>query len=264
MRIRCGLYLVILASVPQFAVAGAWLQNDGDGQSITTLRFYETDQYIDKNGDRESIEPFTKSEIESYLEYGLTPKLTIGGDIDLAGVTNGAINSPGFDNAGLNSAEIFARALLYKGDSTVISIEPGIDFPVELSSDLTGDGDKPIPEVKLDFGYGFDAYDQHHFFDASVKYRKRDDNGLDDMVKFQATLGLALTDEYMVYLEASREQNLGTVNTTQGNYNLTKPQISFLYSPDEIITHQVGVFADVEGANIGAGYGLFYSFWYNF
>ncbi len=266
MRNLYVLFLVTLVSfVPTHARAGAWLQNENDGQIITTFRYYSTDTFFTPDGSKTKIPDFSKTEINPYFEYGLRNWITIGGDLDLASVSNDTPHLKDITDTKINSGSIFARAYLYHQGNYVVSLEPGIDFPSSIGSDLTSDGSKPIPELKLNFGYGFAMNGRNHFFDASLKYRKRSDGGLDDMVKGEATLGYKLSDDFTALAQLSQEETLGPVDKgISGNYNLTKPQLSVLYDYSKSFSHQLGVFSDIYGQNVGAGYGVTYSVWYKF
>ena len=264
MKNLSALFLAISPSLISSGVqAGAWLQNEGEGEVIGTVRFYTAKSYFDENGHRTSIPLFTKSELAAYFEYGLRPYLTLGGEVDLAGVSNEAPQFTDPFKIKPSYGSIFARTYLYQGNDYVVSIEPGITFPRTLGNELTPDGEKLIPELKLNFGYGFEAQDQHHFIDASLKYRHRNDNNLDDMLKAELSLGYRFNDRIMGLAQISQEKNLGSIANTPGNYDLTKPQLSVLYDHDYFAS-QVGVFADLYGKNTGAGYGLLYSVWYKF
>lgn len=262
---RCALFLTISVSfIPAAAQAGAWLQKEGDGQVITTLRIYTTDRYFDSEGEKSKILPFSKTEVAPYFEYGLSDKVTLGGEVDFASANS---HSPRFDDitsSQFGYGTLFARSYLLKGSDYVLSIEPGVTFPASLGADLTSDGDHPIPELKLDFGYSFKHRGLDHFVDLSMKYRYRGlGPNLNDMLKTEATLGYRLTSDIMALAQVSDEQTLGNPDGL-GNYNLVKPEISVLYDYSSDFSHQLGAFSNIYGQNTGAGYGFAYSLWYKF
>ena len=257
------LFLAILTStVSGSASAGAWLQEDGRGQIITTTRFYGTAEYFDEDGHRGDIPLFTKTDIAPYFEYGVSDKFTLGGEIDFAAATSDGEEFGNSFDAQFSYGHIFGRAYLYKADSFVVSIEPGITFPARIDPDLAPDGSQPIPEIKLNFGYGYNRWEQNNFVDASVKYRKRSGD-LNDMSKFELTIGHHITEYFIGIAQISHEQTLGSVEKT-GNYNLTRPQLSVLHDEREHFAQLFGIFTSIYGRNTGAGYGAIYSVWYRF
>lgn len=252
MKNRFVLSLAILASAmalftPQMANAEAGLEEQGKGEVITTFRIYQTTRFFDYDGNKQSIPRFTKTELNPYYEYGILDNLTLGGELDLATANN---QSPQFNDVTKVRAsycEIFARMNLYKQSNFVASVEPGVDFPQVIQPDLISDGNKPIPELKLDFGYGFKDRGLDHFVDTSVKYARRDSGDLRDMIKSEATLGYRIDEQFMALAQVSDEQTLGGL-TQPGNYNLVKPQFSVLYQPEQSnFTHQLGAFSNVYG-----------------
>ena len=233
---------------------------------ITSLRLYGTTEFFDDSGHKSSIDLFTKTELSPYFEYGITDKLTLGGEFSMAAATNGAARYSDSLDMQYSYGNIFARMYLHKGEHLVFSLEPGIDFPATIGSDLVSDGSRPIPEMKFNFGYGFaDRRELGHFFDASVKYRHRSQGDLNPMLKSEAMFGYRLDYYYVVMASISDEWTLGGVKDRyQGNYNLVKPQISLLYDPNEQIAHQISLYTNIYGENTGAGYGFIYSLWYRF
>lgn len=265
---RYGLAISLLVQLSIFdaAQAGAWLQEEGRGQVITSLRLYGTTEYFDDRGHRKSIDLFTKTELAPYFEYGLNDKLTLGGEFSIAAATNGAAEYDDSLDLKFSYGTIFARMYLDKGEKYVFSIEPGINFPATIGSDLVSDGSKPIPEIKLNFGYGYkDRRELGQFFEASTKYRERSQGELNPMLKSEITYGYRIDYYNVVMGTLSSEWTMGGVdNRYQGNYNLIKPQISWLVDPNEHVAQQMSLYTNIYGENTGAGYGFIYSLWYRF
>ncbi len=263
-----ALFLAISASTfpPSTARAGAWLQEQGRGEVITSLRLYGTAEFFDDKGHKSTIPLFTKTELSPYFEYGVDDKLTLGAEFSMAAATNGVAEYDDSLHLNYSYGNIFARTYLYKDDSHVISLEPGIDFPNTIGVDLVSDGGKPIPEIKINFGYGAkDNRELSHFIDARIKYRYRYEDDLNPILKSEITFGYRLDYYYVIMAQLSDEWTLGGVkNVYPGNYNLVKPQISLLYDPNEVVAQQLSLSTNIKGKNTGAGYGFVYSVWYRF
>lgn len=72
------LFTAIAVCTPQPALAAAWTQAEGQWQINTSAVLYNTSKFFDVNGNLQHQKPLTKTELNPYLEYGLTDDLTLG------------------------------------------------------------------------------------------------------------------------------------------------------------------------------------------
>ena len=53
------------------ALAGAWVQEQGNGLNITTISYYDSSQYWDPNRKLKDSPTYSKIEVNQYIEYGI-------------------------------------------------------------------------------------------------------------------------------------------------------------------------------------------------
>ena len=266
-------YLALLSSLfllsPISAQAGAWLQEEDQGEINLNYSYFSSDESFDASGNKQNGNFFSKNELNPYFEYGVDEDLTIGGSLSFQSIaTLSAVTDT--DNLTFSYFDIFARTYLVENDDFVISIEPRAHVPVNSDAALNPEGDDIIPELKLAFGAPFQLFDQYSFIDIAGTYRLRDEdtlnNELKDMIKLEGTIGLKLEKDIMLLGQVFHEQSLGrkTADNTPGNYDLTKLQASVAYDYWETVFIQLGAFSHVDGVNTSAGEGALFSLWWKF
>ncbi|RZA07498.1 MAG: hypothetical protein EOP11_07505, partial [Proteobacteria bacterium] len=87
---------------PLAAQAGAWVQRDGGGQAILTARY-------------QASVP-AKLEVNPFVEYGLSPRFTVGANLGYRAIDRDTGKSS------LGYAEVFGRYQILKGKS-VLSVQ---------------------------------------------------------------------------------------------------------------------------------------------
>lgn len=265
---RAGfLVLALCLAAPLPAAAGAWTQRKGDGQAIVTARTYSTGTRFDDNGRKRSQRRYSAQNINPYLEYGLTDRLTLGANL-LATRADDGTNA----RIALSDSEFFARARLWQEENWVVSLQPTLTLPGPQS------GTKRRPAIgsksgaagaQLLAGYGFPLLGGQHFSEAGIGYRHRMGNPGDQLTA-SATLGFALTPDLTLMPQLFQTVRLKApaaasfTESPRDDYTLTVLQLSALYRLDEKNALQLGGFAHVAGENAGAGRGLLLSAWRNF
>ena len=128
---------MLLAMVTYFAAdcakASAWMKKKGERQLAVTTSHYKADKYVNTHAWKTSIPAFRKSEVNPYLEYGVSDALTVGANIFLDEVSQG-----GNTNYALTDTELFFRRPLYSGNALKISYQPLIKLPSISSSVANG------------------------------------------------------------------------------------------------------------------------------
>ncbi len=251
---------VLILLFPSAANAGAWLLPEGAGQYLSTYRQYATNKYFNRDGKRYSGSTFIKTEYAPYAEYGLDENLTIGGSLSLQSIYSSDKSEDDPYEINLNNIELFARTALYRGGNFVVSAEPGVYVPIKSDLAINPEGNEPMPQFKLNFGYGFEG---GSYIDISAAYRMRTDGELKDMMRYDFTYGHKLNYELTIMAQVFVEDTLGST-AAPGNYDLTKGQVSAVWDRYKRMSYQLGVGADIAGDNTGAGYVAFYSVWYRF
>ncbi|MGI8570133.1 MAG: hypothetical protein ACR2KT_14285 [Methylocella sp.] len=137
MRIPCFLLALIAAAVgligagTEAARGGAWLLPPGDGQVIADTFFYA----FNAQGHLIPVPSYKKFELGTYMEYGLTSRLTLVAAPSYDSIRN---PPPGQSYNGLGESEIAARVGLYRSDASVVSFQAGLRSPGGSFADSLG------------------------------------------------------------------------------------------------------------------------------
>ena len=255
-----ALSLITWLSLPSSANAGAWLAKKDGGQLITNYYNYFSNLGFNDEGKLVSQDIFNKFSFNPYFEYGVHEDLTLGISSSLEGINNNDSLKDTF-NLSVGNTRIFGRTYVYNDEINHISIEPALTIPSNSDNDLNSDGNKIIPEVKISYGTNFGK----DFFDIGVNYRIRTDNDLNDVLKSEVSYGYRLNDEFTILGQVFNETSLGDVDAAEnGNYDLTKIQLSGIWDKHKRISYHIGFSVDLLGRNTGAGIATFFTKTYKF
>ncbi|MCI5050200.1 MAG: hypothetical protein MRY32_07720 [Rickettsiales bacterium] len=270
------LLLSLILITPNSALAGAWLQGNGDILVIDTNTYYASDAFFNDKSNKQSQPGFFKVENNLYLEYGLNKDWTLGANLfahylaqetstTYTFLSGASVTIDGWDsNVGFGDPELFARTKLYKDDFTIISLQPLIKLPSWYESDTLpkGGSDDWDTELSVLAGHSFEAYGRYHFAEARIGYRHRFHNQLEDQIKLDAKLGWNIYPDLQwinaIYGTFSVDMPDNPVFTQSGqnDYHLAKIESNLLYNLQKDWFVQLGLFAHVWGRNTGHGYGV--------
>lgn len=278
--------LAVLSFLPflPFSAQAGWTQEEGKWFTAQQLSHFRTSHFLREDGRRVKRPEFRKYEYNSYVEYGWQEGTTIGANLFLQSLeaddeqfnpVTTSLESFTRTNFGLGDSEFFLRQRLWQGqifgNNTVVSIQPLLKLPVFYES-----GDQPQSgtdafdaELRLQAGYGFDFWGEHHYTKIEAAYRKRGGEW-QDQLRFDATLGIGLGSDFtlmpQVFITQRAEgnglssQNLGAAN----DYDLTVGQVSLLYNVTEQTTLQLGVYSRLAARNTSDGEGITFGIWHRF
>lgn len=272
--VRCVAVAGLLC-FPALLRAEAWTQEAGHGQLILTASFFDIGTFFNPAS---KIQPFDyggrfrKYELNPYLEYGLTPRVTavLNVRIPYLEYSNdfNAQRSLGFGDieAGLrrrfNSQE---SATVFSGQMTVL-------FPT-YSMDRNpppGNGQVDV-DTRLLLGRGITFARRHGFWEIAGAYRYRSGPPADEF-RSDATVGLDLTHRLMVMvqyfgitgLQNGRPFQVGTNPNVQSDFDLYKAQISLVVRMPHRTRFQIGWLDAFAGRNTGHGQEAIIAFWKDF
>lgn len=259
---RFSLAFLVALTFHSAAHAGAWLQPEGKGQYITQVTYYSNDEFFDTNSQRIDQPRFSKYEIQPYLEYGLTKRVTIGA----TGFVQ-HVSQSGESNNGLADPEFFARTELWGTETKHLSIQPLVKFSSYFESEGPPRGGSRSTDFELSLLYGQNLHilDARDYLDVRAGYRLRA-NQLNDQYRADAALGLNLTDKWLLVpaMRATVSSHIdeSTVFAENGeqDYNLLKVELGAHYrlAPDKLLG--LNAFNHVYGTQIGNGMGLTLSY----
>jgi hypothetical protein len=250
---------LIIACASHSALAGAWLMPKGDGLAITQLTYFSSDAYWDVAGERTSQDTFKKWEIQPYVEYGLTDKITIGGSGYLQ-----RVGQSGKDNTGVADPEFFLRSRLWYNDREVLSIQPLIKLPSRFHHNdrvPRGGSKSSDAELSLLYGKSLDIFSNRDYLDMRIGYRLRD-RGLEPQYKADIALGVSPWERWQ-FIPAIRvvqaemiDDNQAFSQTGDLDYDLLKAELTVAYRLDDGGWIQATYFDHMEGSQTGDGNGI--------
>ncbi len=256
---------------PALSQAAGWTQPEGAIQTITTARYYTTDEFFDNDGNRQVQSRYTKYEINPYLEYGLTDSLTLGFNGFVDYVTQNSPTLARDRNLMLSDVELFSRIRMVQGEDWVFSLQPLIKFPSLYEHDNAPRSGSEFfdAELSTQAGKSFSWFGQTHFTTFVAGYRHRFDTPK-DQYKLEWTTGLRVNDQWQITPQIVYTGRIDSVSNPtftqsgQDDYNLLKLQLSALYTLSETVSVEAGAFLHSQGENTGSGGGVMLAVWKKF
>ncbi|MGO9133411.1 MAG: hypothetical protein ACLP8A_05085 [Methylovirgula sp.] len=248
------------------ALAGAFLAPPGEGVIITATSFSDSTRAFDSNGKLIPIPAYRKFELSSYIEYGLTDRVTLvvqpSGDV----AHQGPVQTVAPFAA---STSLGARAGLLMFGSTVVSVQGVAHIPFGTTSMQAGlfDQDRAFAaDFRLMLGHGFAIKDMNGFVDVAVG-PSFEGNGLPQQWHADVTLGLRPQPRLLLmlasYMTAAGRIGSGCANWT-ACWSWLKLQPTIVYDLTRHWSIEGGFFATVAGQNAGRELGPLAGLWYRF
>ena len=181
---------------------------------------------------------------------------------------NASLPQTGNRTYGIGDSEFFLRTRLWRKNGFVLSAEPMFKLPSPQSAHAQPRLGSSHPDAGFSLlaGYGFSAFGREHFVDFGTQYRRRFGSP-NDQVKFSGTLGINSGGRWMLmpqvfstYRTAVRAAAPFTQSPAD-DYNLTRLQLSTVYTLSDSVSLQLGGFHDASGKNTGAGNGVIFALW---
>ncbi|WP_161961512.1 hypothetical protein [Xanthomonas arboricola] len=291
----------LMAALPDTAVAGAWTQPQGDTLVIVKALHSDGTGWFDDahhRGDFGNNGRSRQDQLNVYVEHGLSDKLSFIGNFYFTEV--GFNNDEPMNNApgrarrsttGFADQEIGLRYALPGAADDVwrSSVQALVSIPAYGRSKTyhpnnpgrdpaLGLGDYGL-ELRYSRGRGYTLGGRNGYVDLGGAVRLRG-SAASDEVRVDASTGLSLTPSWLLLGEVNVIQGLGNgrndafvVGSTPGdsgfvatgtNYDLTKLQLSTLYTAPGGSQWQGGYQQPVMGRNTGAAGGPFVAAWWRF
>lgn len=247
------------------AQAGAWGQAQGQGQIINTFSFYEVNvNGYNALGKVSGHGTYTQEEFSPYLEYGLTPRWTVGLQPRLQAVTQSGL--PGTSSSyGLVQLNVFARYEVYADERNVVSVQGTFGLPGNATSSdpLLA---QPNAEYEARVLYGRSLTLPNNwpaYIDAEAGYRYESD-GNANQFRGDGTFGFEPAPKWTVFVQSFNTVAVGNANFGESDYNLYRIELSALRSLTPRTSIQFGAWRDVAGRNISLGDAGVVALWYRF
>lgn len=264
---RFSIFIASLAlaggAAPVTAEAGAWTQQPGAGQVITSVgrRADPISGFV--SGPIEDDSTFTAL----FFEYGVMEGITVGGTvfIEVSRTENSSNNA---------DAGIFLRKRIWQGtDGDVASVQIGVRQSIGglFGSSFDGPDADPTQEVSLRalYGRGFGLDWGNAFFSAEAGYHLQTD-GDEDEIRADFTIGaqpfeccMGLLSVFATYpMGDPDDASIKIAPSVTYGFTLDKPSEGDDAKPPKPITLQFGLSQDV--LNFDEGIGFQFSVWQPF
>ncbi len=290
-----------MAGMPAIALAGAWTQPDGDTLMIVKALHSDGRGWFDDGHHRGTFGNNGRSrqdQLNVYLEHGLSDRLSLIGNFYLTqvGFNNDLVQGDTTQRVrrtttGLADQEIGLRYALGNGQDAVWhdAVQALVSVPA-YGRDKTYHPGNPSPdpalglgdyglELRYSRGRGYSLGDRNGYVDLGAAVRLRG-SAASDEARVDVSTGLGITSRWLLLGELNVIQGLGNGRNnanvisdvasgasyvaTGTNYDLTKLQLSALYTAAGGSQWQLGYQQPVMGRNTGAAGGPFVAAWWRF
>lgn len=267
-RLPRFLPLLLLSCISTAVQAGAWLQPPKAWQTISSVTWFQSDDFVDRHGNASTQPDYTRLAYSPYLEYGWNDWLTLGANLQFEQVSQ---TIPGFrdsENAGIGDSEFFLRYRLWQEANRVVSIQPVLVLPSPGSVGFPAVG-SPDGALELRLLAGQSLDNQGSFANAELGYRYRLDSP-DDQWRLDVTAGYTplpdwqLIGQLFSIWRVHRGDAAAQFISPGNDYDLVKAQLSATYALSPERRLQFGVFTHLYARNTGEGEGLLFAFWQEF
>lgn len=250
----------VLVSSPAFA--GAWNQQAGEGQVISTSSWAHAGQIFDDDFDAVPLRGFTKTETRLYIEQGITDWFTLVGNTGFQ-TLNFRDGDSRFDFDGLDDIELGAQIKTHAGKDLATSIRVSyiIDSALDNQAvDVLRGGDQV--ELRALIGQSREILIGDFFYDAQFALRSE---SLSDVDGIQAALttGYKPTERWLFmvqsFLNVSDQEEIDGFDIPQQLQLNTQISGSRQFKPGRYI--QIGVGKTLIGRNIVKERSVFLGLW---
>jgi hypothetical protein len=253
---RCAFASLALAA-PSAAYAGAWTLPQGQGQIIQTLSGWLGWGSPAPDGGRED-----KVETQTYVQYGLTDRLTIIGELS---AERYALSAPKDVYAGLDTTGAGLRARIWSNDAWTFALEATAFYggATDASRPAQAGGAGPAADARALLGHNLTLYGFPAFIDAEAGYRVRTE-GPPSEWRADLTLGVDWTPRAQILLQTFNTISQGPGTGGFPAWEAHKGELSLVYALDDKWAVQVGGFGTIWRRNATSEYGAIVAIWRKF
>ena len=262
---RCAFMVTGLLLSAQ-ACAGAWVQAEGAVEITTTISDLNTSAVFNQNGQRTRYPnqgASAQDQINTYIEYGLTPSLTLLGNFFADNVMYKDSFSSSHDT-GLADQELGARYLLSAPDAPWVRSLQGVLVVPTYGTNRPNLGSGHLDaQLSYAIGHALLLFDRQAYVSIDGGMRLRSGAPADEL-RADIDMGLRLNSHWALQsgLYAIKSLNNGAANVSgqfinANNYDLYKLQLSLAYAITPTISVEGGWIDNFAGRNTTAGSSVF-------
>lgn len=242
--------------------AAAFLEPEGQGQVIVTTSFTDSANAFDAAGRLVPVASYRKFELNAWMDYGLTDKLTlvfVPSADDIAGSGN-----PGSTYRGLGMTEAGVRMAIAQTESTIFSFQATGLAPGSFNKTnpaLAGDNAFES-DARLLYGASFQLGGLSSFVDVETGYRWHEIGPGE--IRADLTFGIRPIPKLQLLAQSFNIVSVGPGLAYAPNFRSDKLEASAVYDFAENWSAQLGAFATVAAENARRERGLITAVWYRF
>lgn len=248
------------------ALASPWARADGQLLIISRTEYFRTTLPPD-NGD-DPPGSFQRIDSNTYVEYGLTGDVTIGGKI-IYGKSFLANNAGAQHTSGISELEGYGQYQFLRSERHAASVKLAAVLPARAQSGARNG--LQSNDIQLDaaalYGRNLILSPVKIFTAIEAGYRKSlGVHGVKsaDQLRTQVTFGVAPASRLLILLEGFSTLSMRNEDIGGADYDIVKIQPSLVYRIGKRWSVQAGVNREVAGRNLILGRTLFLGLWSEF
>lgn len=249
--------LVYGAANLTLAQAAPWARPDNELLIISSAKYFSADL----SGEAPAGGTFRRIESDTYLEYGLTEDITIGGKA-IYGTT--WLERPGFSetSSGFTEIEGFAQYQFLRNIRHAASVKVAVAKPAAFQSGARQNfqNDGIDTEIAALYGRNLVFEPVKVFAAAEAGYRKRF-GGAADLIRMQTTLGIEPGKRWVFLIEGFSTVSLQNEDPGGADFDIVKIQPSVVYRFNRRWAIQAGMTEEIASRNLATGRTVFLGFW---
>ena len=247
------------------ANASPWARPQGELLVISQTNVFRSSETVSSDGVFVR-QRFERIETDLYLEYGLTPSITLGGKT-VYGASRLRRGEDNIDTAsGFSEFGGFAQYQFRRNDREAASIRIGASSPSSLDDGARAEtaSDGVDADIALLYGRNLDIAPFGVFIGLDAGYRKRFSDAA-DQVRLQADIGAKPGERWMLLLQSFGEISLRNETSSGADFDIVKinPSIVRRFGNPQTgrWSVQIGYSEEVAGRNVALGRRAFFSVW---
>ena len=254
-RVGCvaPLLFATFAGLSSSAHASAWSRDDGELMLISRADYFRSDLGNISVGGEEVDGSFERIEANTYVEYGLTNRLTIGGKA-LYGTSWLTRGSSVETTSGFTEFESFAQYQVSRNERHAAAVKLTGAIPTRLESGARPSTQSNGADVEISALYGRSITFKpvKTFASAEIGYRRRFSDAADQL-RLLTTIGVETGRRWTVLLDMFSVKSLGNQRLDGADFDVVKIQPSIVWRASRRFSFQAGVTEEVAGRNLALG-----------
>ncbi len=246
------------------AVASPWARADNELFVISRADYFKADlgPVNTNNGIVDSR--FERLMSNTYVEYGLTEKITIGGKAlyGTSWLTRGAATEVA---SGFSEVEGYAQYQVLRSPAHASAVRLVVARPAKFSSGSRPELQSNGVDIDISTLYGRNIISApvKIFATTEIGYRKRFSDSADH-IRMDATIGVEPSERFLFLFDFFSTISIQNETADGADFDIVKIQPSLLWRASKRWAFQVGMTEEIASRNISTGRTYFLGLWTSF